>query len=247
MTSAVRALIAPAIATLVAAAILAGLGTWQVRRLAWKRDLIATVEARTRAPATPAPSLPEAAVIDPDALDWRHVRIEGRWLPGLQARVHAVVGEPHGRLGGLGVFVMAPLARDDGSIVWINRGFVPTALPPGLSVAAPPAGPVAIEGILRRPEPRGAMTPADDRPHDLWFVRDPAKFAADFGLDPARVAPFTIDADASSTPPGGLPQAGETRVTFANDHLGYAITWYGLALAALGVFGVFARGRLRGR
>ena len=44
---------------------------------------------------------------------------------------------------------------------------------------------------------------------------------------------------------GRLPTAGETRMTYPNDHLGYAITWYGLALTCLGVFAAFARGRLR--
>jgi surfeit locus 1 family protein len=60
------------------------------------------------------------------------------------------------------------------------------------------------------------------------------------------VAPFTIDLLASETPPGGLPQAGETRMAFTNNHLGYAFTWYGLAAALVAVFASFAWTRLRG-
>jgi surfeit locus 1 family protein len=61
------------------------------------------------------------------------------------------------------------------------------------------------------------------------------------------VAPFTIDLLAAATPPGGLPQAGETRMVFSNNHLAYALTWYGLAAALLAVFASFIRGRLRER
>ncbi len=245
MIAARRRLLAPALATLVATAILAGLGTWQVRRLAWKTELIATVAARVHGPPIAAPGLAEARATAPEDLDWRRVRLYGRFLPGIEARVHAVLGEPHGRFGGPGVFLMAPLARDDGSIVWINRGFVPTVLPPDRTVAPPPEGPVEIVGILRRSEPRGAFAPADDPAHRLWFVRDTAALAAAFGLEPTRVAPFSVDAEASATPASGLPQAGETRVAFPNDHLGYALTWYGLAAACLGVFAAFARRSLR--
>jgi surfeit locus 1 family protein len=244
VTPALRGLLAPALATLVATAILAGLGTWQVRRLAWKTELIATVSARVHGPPIAAPGLAEARATAPDDLDWRRVKLSGRYLPGPEARIHAVLGEPHGRFGGPGVFLMAPLSRDDGSIVWINRGFVPAAPPPATTIAPPPEGPVEIVGILRRSEPRGAFAPADDPAHRLWFVRDTAALAAAFGLDPTRVAPFSVDAEASATPASGLPQAGETRLSFPNDHLGYALTWYGLAAACLGVFAAFARRRL---
>ena len=54
-----------------------------------------------------------------------------------------------------------------------------------------------------------------------------------------------IDADAAPGP-GVLPQGGESRLVFPNNHLGYALTWFGLALALLGVFTVFAGQRLRG-
>jgi len=69
--------------------------------------------------------------------------------------------------------------------------------------------------------------------------------AAAQGLDATRLAPYTVDADAGLTPASGLPQAGETRLSYPNDHLGYAVTWYGLALTCLGVFAAFARARLR--
>ena len=142
---------------------------------------------------------------------------------------------------------MTPLVRDDGAVVWINRGFVPRRGADLAPYDPAPSGEVTVTGILRRAEPRGAHTPADDAGHRLWFVRDPAVLAAAAGLEASRVAPYTIDAERSLTPASGLPQAGETRLTYPNDHLGYAVTWYGLAVACVGVFAVWARGRLRTR
>ena len=242
MRADLRGLILPGVAMVIVTGALASLGTWQVHRLAWKRELIATVESRVHLAPVVAPSLEAARGLDMAGLDFRPVTLRGRFVAGVEAHVHAILGEPRGRFGGPGVWVMAPLERDDGSIVWVNRGFVPVDR---VSPAAP-SGEVEIAGLLRRSEPRGGFAPADDRARNLWFVRDPQVLAAGFGLDGARVAPFTVDAGTDATPPGGLPQAGETRLAFENNHLGYALTWYGLAATCVGVFAAWARGRMRG-
>ncbi|MDR3374294.1 MAG: SURF1 family cytochrome oxidase biogenesis protein, partial [Ancalomicrobiaceae bacterium] len=78
-----------------------------------------------------------------------------------------------------------------------------------------------------------------------WFTRDPQPMAIALGVKPDDVLAFYVDADKSMTPPSGLPQAGETVVNFPNDHLGYAITWYGLALACAGVYLTFVVRRRR--
>ena len=234
-----------AVAAAIVTAILLSLGTWQMQRRAWKEDLIATVRARTTAQPVPAPSLAEAARLDPLTFDYTAVRIEGRFLAGREARVVALVGAPHGRWSGPGHWAMTPLERADGSIVWINRGFVPQGREAEASPA--PDGVVTIAGVARRTEPRGAFTPADEPARGVWFVRDPVALAAAQGLPLERVAPYTIDAGASATTPSGLPQAGETRVSFPNDHLGYALTWYGLAATCVGVFAAVAWGRRRER
>jgi surfeit locus 1 family protein len=59
-----------------------------------------------------------------------------------------------------------------------------------------------------------------------------------------RVAPFIVDADATANP-GGWPKGGQTRLAIPNDHLTYALTWFGLALTLLGVVGAYAWGRRR--
>lgn len=245
MSPAARGLILPGAVAALVVAVLLSLGTWQLRRLAWKTDLVATATERTRAAPITAPSLDEARAAAPEALDWTPVRLAGRFLADADLPVHAILGEPRGRFGGPGAWMMTPFGRDDGSIVWVNRGFVPRRGRDLAPFASPSAEARTLTGILRRPEPRGTHTPADDPAHRLWFVRDPAVLSAAAGLDGVRTAPFTVDAAVDLTPPEGLPQAGETRLTYPNDHLGYAVTWYGLAAACVAVFAVFARGRLK--
>ncbi|KAE9412463.1 hypothetical protein Angca_008699, partial [Angiostrongylus cantonensis] len=130
--------------------------------------------------------------------------------------------------------IFTPFIDDAGEEVLINRGFVPdgkqdpATRPDGLSDAA-----TTITGLLRRPEGSNPFTPANDIAGNRWFTRDPITMAKQLGIAPDRTLPFYIDLDASFTPKGGLPQAGETVIDFSNNHLGYAITWYGLALTAI--------------
>ena len=142
-----------------------------------------------------------------------------------------------------GYFILTPLETSGGATVIVNRGFVPQELgdrsrrPDGLV-----SGEVTITGLMRAPQPRGLCTPADDPRKGIWFTRDPVTIAAD--LDLRRVAPFTIDADASPVP-GRWPEGGHTVVSVPNNHLQYALTWFALALALLAVFVTFARGRIK--
>ncbi len=155
-----------------------------------------------------------------------------------------MLSEPKGRFSGQGYWVLTPLELMSGAIVIVNRGFVPLERKdPATRREGQIEGPVSVTGLLRMPEVPNWFTPANEPARGAWYRRDPAEIAKHFGL--VRAAPFMIDADAAPVP-GALPQGGETRLVFSNTHLGYALTWFGLALALLGVFTVFARQRLRG-
>src|SRR5262249_14101731 len=65
-----------------------------------------------------------------------------------------------------------------------------------------------------------------------------AGIAAAKGLDPKTVAPFYVEQEAPA-PPGGLPQPGRLVVALPDDHLQYALTWYGLAAVLAAVFGAW--------
>jgi surfeit locus 1 family protein len=139
--------------------------------------------------------------------------------------------------------LLTPLELASGASVIVNRGFVPLDRKDAATRReGQVAGPVSVTGLLRMPEDTSYFTPANDPTRDAWYRRDPEEIARARGL--ARAAPFMIDADAAPNP-GGLPQGGATRVQFTNNHLQYAITWFGLALALAGVFAAFAWQQLR--
>lgn len=204
-----------AVILLAVAAILAliALGTWQVQRLAWKRALIAQVEARLTAAPVPAPR--DAGPDDA----YRRVVATGRFAGGDTFVQASTVRGP-------GWWVLTPLRTAGGRTILINRGYVAArATPPA------PAAPTTVTGLLRLSEPGGGFLRRNDPAADRWFSRDVAAIAARRGL--ARTAPYFIDADRSG--PGDAvrgPIGGLTVVRFANNHLAYALTWYILAVMA---------------
>jgi surfeit locus 1 family protein len=216
----------PTVATLLGVAVLLGLGTWQVQRLGWKTDLIAHAEAGLAAP----PLALQAAGTDLEALDFRHVTARGTYLhdAAFAFGLSASGGEPGGRL-------ITPLRLDDGRVVLVDRGWLPEALlPPNVPEGLRPSGQVTLEGVARwRGGPgRGWMTPADQPERRRWFGWDIAAMGRALGTP---LLPVVLVLERFEGPVA-LPQAQRVAVDFRNNHLGYALTWYGLAAALLVIF-----------
>jgi surfeit locus 1 family protein len=243
-----RSLILPAVATLVGLAILVVLGFWQIQRLHWKTDLIARVEAGLTAAPVPAPGPAEWPALDVSAMEYRPVTVTGTFgEERYEVYVAYTLTEPKGPVGGVGYVVMRPLLTTEGWTVYVNRGFVPSDRRyPNQRAEGEIAGVTTITGLMRAPYRRPWFAPGDSIPDNVWFSRDPVLFAEAYGAPSDEVAPYIIDAAFDPDLPGGLPQGGETIIQFPNNHLGYAITWFGLAIALAGVFIAFVRGRLRG-
>ncbi|MCW0045265.1 SURF1 family protein [Brevundimonas sp. BT-123] len=218
---------------------LLALGGWQVQRLAWKTNLIAQVDARVHAAAVPAPGPTQWAGVTRDKDQYRRVTVRGRFLHDKETLVQAVTD------AGGGFWVMTPLVDDRGFTVLINRGFVPSGRrDPAVRADGQVEGPQTVTGLLRINEPRGGFLRANDPAGDRWRSRDVGAIAARRGL--TTVAPYFIDADASPNP-GGWPRGGLTVVRFANSHLVYALTWFGMALLTLVGLWLFLRDGRRNR
>jgi len=240
----IRKLLVPTLAAAVALVILLSLGVWQLDRLAWKENLIAQVEEGVSSPPAPAPDSEEWKSLA-EADDYRHVELTGSFLDGV-VFYYISLSNPAGPIGGPGFFTYAPFKTEDGWTVLLNRGFLPQdlagdALDKALS---PPEGTLTLTGLLRLSEKPNWTTP-EPQPGDLiWFARDTDAMGEALGLSTDTLAPYSIDLDAEFTPEAGLPQAGETVVRFKNDHLGYALTWFGLAATLVGVYLTYAAGIL---
>lgn len=239
-----RGLVAPSIAAACAVAMLIGLGTWQVKRLAWKEGLIATVTARLAAPPTQLAPPADWARLDPAREEYRRVTFSATFANDKEALVYTTGSSLRGGDTGPGYWVFTP-ARFAGGTVMVNRGFVPEGRQnPATRPQGEIAGSMDIVGIMRWPELPGLFTPAAEPAKNLWFSRDSTAIAAAKEIGP--VAPFYIDQE-SPAAPGGLPQAGILKPSFPNSHLGYAFTWYGLAAVMAVSFAVWFAGRLRAR
>jgi surfeit locus 1 family protein len=226
------------ISALIAFAILVALGTWQIERKAWKENLIATLDERLAAPPVALPPADAWAKLDEADYEYRQVKFSATFDNGKEALVYAAPSAFRPDVSGTGYWVFTPARLADGAVVMVNRGFVPDARKDSATRAAGQvAGAVEIVGALRYPDARHWYSPADDPGHNVWYTRDPAAIGVAKGV--GLVAPFYVEQE-TPIPPGGLPQPGKLVVQLRNPHLGYAITWYGLAATLVAFFAAWA-------
>ena len=232
------------------------LGTWQVQRRSWKLDLIERVQQRLSSPPIPLAAPDQWAAMEGTVAEYSAVTVRGHWLSTQTLLSQAVT--PYGA----GYWVMTPLQQADGSQVLVNRGFVPSTAREAWSPDAvrehdarlPPE--VLVTGLVRRSEPGGGFLRANDPAQQRWYARDVLAMAQALGL--SRAAPFFIDAGLPSQRAGNSARAGDldgatlavqqaepvdglTVVRFANNHVVYACTWYGLAILCIAAFMRVAR------
>jgi surfeit locus 1 family protein len=218
-----RRLLLPSVVTLLALLVLLGLGTWQVERLAWKTDLLARFAAAETAPPVPLtdPPPPFGKVAATGRFDHAREALVGIELRGTT----------------LGARLVTPLLRPGAPPILVDRGWVPLERDRPVSH---PDGDVTVTGWVHPGETPGWTSATDDAAGRRFFTLDPGAIGAALGLP--RAAPFVLVAMGAAE---GLPQPSATMPRPTNNHLGYAITWFGLAAGLLGVFLVWARHRLK--
>lgn len=229
-------------------AIFAALGTWQITRLFWKLELIARVDQRVHAKEVWAPLPDQWPKLNASDDEYRRIRVAGTFITGQDTLVQAVTER------GSGFWVITPLRLADGTVVMVNRGFIP---PEATSAIAPAITDThnmsTVTGLLRMTQPGGAFLRKNDPVNHRWYSRDVQAIAKANGL--TQVAPYFLDADATSTPSTEtsannvpvVPVGGLTVIVFHNNHLVYALTWYALAAMVAGAAWYFfsAERRLR--
>ncbi len=227
-----RGLIGPAIVAACAFAILVSLGVWQLQRKAWKEMLITTVSQRAVARPIDLPAPATWNALMPEADEFRRVKLRAQFVENARpAFLYTAGSSLRDDIKAPGYFVFEPARLPDGRIVAINRGY--TAQPE----AKPLRGTIEIVGYLRFPESGSVFVSDHDASAKTWFVRDQHKMARELGW--GEVAPFSIDQE-SPMPAGGVPRPGPLKLQLRNDHLGYALTWFGLAAGLVAVFAVWA-------
>ena len=220
------------VAALIGIAILLALGAWQVQRLSWKQDLLAAVEERLAAAPSDLASVLDAEDAGDD-IEFRKVSLSGRFLHADEKLMLATLD------GKVGWEVITPFLTDSGIAVLVDRGFVPDGLRDPAKRMTPETA--SLTGIVRRhASARGLFDPDNDVAGNMWYWWDvPGMLAASAIPPDAKVAPFVIQA--LPTDGTSYPRPPEPRAAFRNNHLQYAITWFGLALVLAIVAFFFAR------
>ncbi|WP_245572741.1 SURF1 family protein [Lichenihabitans psoromatis] len=218
-------------------AVLSALGVWQLYRLQWKLDLIARVNERVHAAPLAAPGLGSWSGITAEADEYRHLRLDGRFDNGRETFVQAVTAL------GPGFWVLTPFELHSGGTVLVNRGFVPPERRDRETRRdSEVTGATTVTGLLRMTEPGGGFLRHNDPTNGRWYSRDVGAIAAEIGLD--DVVPYFVDADFDPKV-GKYPVGGLTVISFPNNHLVYALTWFGLAAMLAGAVVWLARDELR--
>lgn len=233
--------------TLLMVALFVGLGVWQLQRRIEKHALIAALSERLAAAPLSLPPPSEWSALNSDRDEFRRVSFTATYQARLDAMVYSSGSAIRADISGPGTWAFLPARLADGDTVAVNAGFVPNTMQDrsvqDRSVAQLITGkPVAMTGYIRFPEAGGILTPDVEHAKRLWFARDHLAMAQALGWD--KVAPFYIDLE-TPVPPGGIPKPGPLTVQLKDDHLQYAITWFGLAGAVSIAFLVWARGRRR--
>lgn len=218
--------------------ILLALGTWQVKRLYWKEALLSEIELRVHAAPVDLAEIERIAASGGD-IEYRTVRLSGVFDHSKERLFFAT------HQGQTGYYVYTPLKLDDGREIFINRGFVLYDMKdPAKREQGQLTGRVTIEGLARAQlaAKPSIMLPDNDVAKNIFYWKDIRAMARSVGLSPGTLVPFFVDANGAANP-GGWPKGGVTLIDLPNNHLQYAITWYGLAAALVFVAGfAYVRG-----
>jgi len=211
----------PAALGLGGAAALAALGAWQLQRHDWKQDVLADLSARIAAAPVPVPAAPDPARD-------RYLPVRASGTTGAE-ELHVLVSlKDHGA----GFRIVTALETPEGRRLLLDRGFVPDE---ARDAPRPPAA-LAVTGNLHWPDERDGFTPDDDPAANWWFARDVDAMARALGTEPVLiVARATEPAQTRILP---LPVSTEG---IPDNHLGYAVQWFGMAAVWLGMTALLIR------
>jgi cytochrome oxidase assembly protein ShyY1 len=228
-------------------ALLVGLGVWQLQRRVEKHALIAALTERLAAAPQTLPPHAQWSALTPATDEFRRVRFAATYEARPDAMVYSSGSAVREDISGPGTWAFVPARLPGGETVVINAGFVQNTMQDRAQQdrAVKPlitGEPVHLTGYIRFPETAGMLTPAENMAKRLWFTRDHLAMARALGWE--KVAPFYIDLEAPA-PPGGVPKPGPLAVHLKDDHLQYAITWFGLAGAVVVAFAVWLRAQRR--
>ena len=213
----------PSILMIASVAVLCSLGAWQLKRLAWKTQLIQAYD------------LTGSDARD-DALDTRMMegveviasgRIEGRFIDA-----PPIVVAPRTLDGRVGKHIYAPFALRSGGAVFVNMGWAPQDW--DISQFEVSGASQILYGAVKPVMIAGYFTPENNPPNE-WYWPDLAAMAHFSSIDEA--VDTHVFYDQAQGEHEDYPRPLEFRADdLPNDHLGYAGFWFSLAGILIVIF-----------
>jgi surfeit locus 1 family protein len=253
VTGTYRRLLWPSVMTAVMLLVLLALGSWQVKRLFWKQALLAQIAQAEAAEPIPLARIEAQGTGTATPSPFTKISVTGTFLPDETALYGAEVRDvaPGPGMGGsaMGAQLIEPLREADGELILVDRGWVPLSRsgPLDQPMGEAPGGMVTVSGYVRPGDTQHWFSAADDPPSRRFFTLDP--HAIGMAIGHPEVRPFVLVVLAAGGATGTVvehwPDPARHLPRPPNNHLSYVITWYGLAVALLAVFSIWARKGLR--
>lgn len=193
---------------------LVSLGVWQLQRLAWKESVLDEIAARIGAVPVDLP-----VQVDREMDRYLPVFVSGSFAGDPVRVLVSVQGS------GPGYRVISAFEAGDRRVL-VDRGFISNSV----DLPDAPLGQVSVVGNLHWPDEVDGFTPDADVARNIWYARDVDALAAYLGTEPVFVVSREM-----SVPDGPLTALPVAVEGIPNNHLGYAIQWFGLALVWLGM------------
>jgi cytochrome oxidase assembly protein ShyY1 len=221
---------------LLLAAVMVGLGDWQLHRYHERAAINDRIAAGGSGPSVPISRVLAAPTgtghvvgrAPSAAAEWTRVQLAGRY-----DQSHEILARGRTVEGSVGYEVLTPLRLADGTAVLVDRGWVPP--PDGGALARPevpaaPTGEVTVVGPLRRPES------SPDRPADGSVRRiSPARLGLPY---PTYGGYVMLDEQTPAADKRLTPVPPETENAWQN--AGYVVQWWAFALLTLFGYGYMA-------
>lgn len=223
--------------TLVCFGVTVFLGFWQLHRLEWKTGLIANIENSLKSEAREYKAKQQ--------YDGEFIKVVTRGIYDHEKELH--FGSYYA--DEWGYKLVTPLQMEDGNTVYINRGWVPQKFKTHKNIKVRrPKGNVEVVGLIRKANLKSWFTPTNDSKKNYWFWYDIEAMNKFTGFVGQNLVIEEIrnsgQGEGNVKAANDFPLAIEPEVKLRNDHLQYAVTWFGMSLAIIVIFLVDSRKRV---
>ena len=208
--------------------ILISLGTWQVKRLIWKNDLISFYLKQS---TNNIINLHKENFVS-EEIEYRKVRLTGKFLNKKEVHITGKTYE-----GNAGFHVVTPFLMQNGNYVLVNRGWVSENYKEAKSRSFSLINEeTSVIGLIRYPQKKGYFVPENEPDNGFWFTIKPTEIKKHLKIDKETfIIKFYVDA-LRQEKKINLPIGIKEKINIRNQHLSYAITWYSLAIVLMIIY-----------